>query len=308
MESSTRESASSGRPVVDIGGQSLQRRASSPFRQAVTRLSRHPQFRAGVALTAVVGLLALLAPALPLKDPLVMYDGQALKAPSWDFLFGTDLHGRDLFSRVVWGGRNALSVGALAVLLGILMGVPTGLLAGYFGGVADSAINRVSDTVLAFPPIMIGIAVAAALGPGLVNVAAAVAIVSMPVFLRITRASVLSEKEREYVLAARALGASDLQVVFRHISRNAVIPVLIQATVAIAYAAILEASLSFLGLGTQPPHPSWGTMLNEARAYIDRAIWYALFPGAALSMLLLGLNFLADSVRDALDPTQNSMG
>lgn len=194
-----------------------ERRPPSQCRQAVVRLVRHPQFRVGVTLTAMVGIAALLAPLLPLRDPLVMHDGQALKAPSWGFLFGTDLHGRDLFSRVVWGGRSALSVGVVAVLLGIVMGVPAGLMAGYFGGLADSAINRVSDTILAFPPIMVGIAVAAALGPGLMNVAVAVGIVSMPVFLRIARASVLSEKEREYVFAARALGASDSQILFRHI-------------------------------------------------------------------------------------------
>jgi peptide/nickel transport system permease protein len=277
---------------------------SGLFRLTVSGLLRHPQVRIGLVLTGLVVVVALLAPLLSLKNPLVMYDGQTLKAPSPQFWFGTDLHGRDLFSRVIWGGRAALGVGILAVLVGLTVGVTSGLVASYLGGTIDSVINRILDTVLAFPSILVGIAVAVALGPGLANAAIAAGVVSLPVFSRLARASSLGEREKEYVTAGEALGASDLRLLFRHILPNIAAPLTIQATITMAYAAILEATLSFLGLGIQPPDPSWGTILNEARPYLETAPWYALFPGMALSMLLVGLNFLADGVRDVLDPTQ----
>lgn len=281
-------------------------RQPSLLRILLDRLLHHPQVRLGLLLSGVLGVLALLAPMLPIESPTVMFDGQLLKAPSPEFWFGTDLQGRDLFSRVIWGGRAALGVGALAVGLGVAIGVPSGIIGGYFGGIVDIVINRILDTVLAFPPILVGIAVAAALGPGLSNAAIAVGVVSLPVFSRLARACVLAEREKEYVTASRAIGASDWRIMFRTILPNTLVPLVVQMTVSMAYAAILEASLSFLGLGTQPPDPSWGTILNEARPYLARAPWYALFPGVALSMFLVGLNCLADGARDVLDPTQSA--
>jgi peptide/nickel transport system permease protein len=305
MDSSIHASGSAPGPVADPGGQHEFARPSGLYRLTAGRLFRHPQIRIGLVLTGLVCVMALLGPVLPIANPLVMFDRQELKAPSLSFWFGTDLHGRDLFSRVVWGGRVALGVGIFAVGLGLSVGVTSGLMVSYSGGLLDSVVSRLFDTLLAFPSILIGIAVATALGPGLMNAAVAAGVVSIPVFSRLARVSVLTEREKEYVMAGGALGASDFRLMFRHILPNMAAPITIQVTVTMAYAAILEASLSFLGLGTQPPDPSWGTMLNEARPYLERAPWYALFPGMALSTLLVGLNLLADGVRDVLDPTQS---
>jgi peptide/nickel transport system permease protein len=202
----------------------------------------------------------------------------------------------------VYGSRISLFVGVLAVVIGSVVGVSSGLAAGYRGGWLDAAIMRVWDTLLAFPAILLGIAVAAILGPGVTNAAIALAIISIPQFSRITRASVLGEKQKDYVQAARCIGVGDVKIALRHIFPNTVSPLLVQLSLAMAYAVLLEAGLSFLGLGTQPPEPSWGSMLNTSRAYLRQAPWYAVFPGIALSILLLGLNFLSDALRDALDP------
>jgi peptide/nickel transport system permease protein len=304
MESSIRGSGSIPGRAADPGVQAQLTRPRALLWVTACRLLRHPQFRIGVLLAGLVCVTALLVPLLPIADPRVMFDRQELKAPSSTFWFGTDLHGRDLFSRVVWGGRVALGVGLVAVGLGLSVGVTSGLVVSYSEGLVETIVNRCFDTILAFPSILIGIVVATALGPGLMNAAVAAGVVSIPVFSRLARVSVLSEREKEYVMAGGALGASDLRLLFRHILPTMAAPIAIQVTVTMAYAAILEASLSFLGLGTQPPDPSWGTMLNEARPYLERAPWYALFPGMALSTLLVGLNLVADGVRDVLDPTQ----
>jgi peptide/nickel transport system permease protein len=240
----------------------------------------------------------VIAPYDPLEQ-----DGRAeLVGPSAAHPFGTDELGRDLLSRVIYGSRTSLMVGVLAVTLGSLIGVTSGLAAGYVGGWLDALIMRVLDVLLAFPAILIGIAIAAMLGPGATNAAIALAIVSVPQFSRITRASVLGEKERDYVQAARSIGVRNVSIAVRHILPNTVSPFLVQLSLSMGYAVLLEAGLSFLGLGTQPPDPSWGGMLNASRTYLRDAPYYAIFPGIALSVLLLGLNFLSDALRDALDP------
>jgi peptide/nickel transport system permease protein len=278
------------------------RRPSNFYVQTLRRVARGPSGALGLAVMVLLLLTAAFAPLVAPYDPLAQNPGAELSVPSARFWVGTDEFGRDLFSRIVYGSRISLFVGVLAVVIGSLVGVSSGLAAGYSGGWLDACIMRVWDTLLAFPAILLGIAVAAVLGPGVTNAAIALAIISIPQFSRITRASVLGEKQKEYVQAARCIGVGDAKIALRHIFPNTVSPLLVQLSLAMAYAVLLEAGLSFLGLGTQPPDPSWGSMLNTSRAYLRQAPWYAIFPGIALSILLLGLNFLSDALRDALDP------
>ncbi|MCL4466958.1 MAG: ABC transporter permease [Chloroflexi bacterium] len=269
---------------------------------AAKRVVRQPLGLFGVSLTLMVTLVALLAPYLAPHDPFFQYQGQELVAPNSVYPLGTDEMGRDLLSRVMFGARISLSVGGASVVMGGLVGVLSGLLSGYWEGWVDAVTMRLWDSVLAFPPVLVGIAVAALLGPSTTNVAIALGIASIPQFARLTRASVLVEKHKEYVTAARCLGASNPRIVLRHIFPNTVSPLLVQLAVAMAFAVLLEAGLSFLGIGSQPPEASWGTMLSTARRFLVEAPWYGVFPGLALVVLLLGLNFVADAARTALDP------
>jgi peptide/nickel transport system permease protein len=274
------------------------------FWMSAIRLVRHPQGAFGLLLTALLVIVAVGAPSLSPFDPLVVRSGQELKPPCGEYLLGTDQYGRDILSRIIWGTRVSLGVGLVAVSLGALIGVGTGLVGGYWGGRIEALLCRLWDTILAFPAILLGVAVTAALGPGVLNAGIAVAIINMPIFFRITRATLLVEKERDYVSAARALGSTDVRIVLREIMPNTVSPILVQVTVAMAQAVLLEAGLSFLGLGAQPPEPSWGSMLSESRQYLRQAGWFGVFPGLALMMLLAGLNALSDALRDVLDPRQ----
>ncbi len=273
----------------------------------VRRVWRNPLGAIGTGIFAGLCLVAILAPILAPYSPYQQYAGHELAPPLGQYFLGTDELGRDLLSRLIYGTRISLAVGIVSVVLGGGVGVVTGVLAGYWGGWIEVAIMRLWDALLAFPAILLGIAVAAVLGPGVVNAAIAVGIINIPEFSRISRASILSEKEKDYVLAARSIGLSDTRIVFRHMLPNILAPLLIQATLAMAFAVLLEAGLSFLGLGAQPPEPSWGSMLNASRTYLREAPWYGIFPGIALSLLLLGLNFLADAVSDALDPHQKNL-
>ncbi len=276
----------------------------SLFWTSTLGLMRHPQGAFGLSLTALLVIVGVGAPHLSPFDPITVHPGHELKEPFGQYLLGTDQYGRDILSRIIWGTRVSLIVGLVAVSLGALVGVCTGLIGGYSGGRIEALLSRVWDTILAFPAILLGVAVTAALGPGVFNAGIAVAIINMPIFFRITRASLLVEKEKEYVAAARALGATDTRIVFRDIVPNTVSPILVQATVAMAQAVLLEAGLSFLGLGAQPPEPSWGSMLSESRQYLREAGWFGIFPGVALMLLLAGLNALSDALRDVLDPRQ----
>jgi peptide/nickel transport system permease protein len=224
------------------------------------------------------------------------------KAPSAAHLFGTDEIGRDVASRVIWGARASLLAGLVSVCISLSLGVPIGLLAGYVGGWIDALISRITDAMLACPFLILAIALAAFLGPSLTNAMIAIGISATPVFIRLTRAQVLSVKVEDYVEAARAIGNSHLRIALRHILPNVVAPLIVQATLAIAAAVIAEASLSFLGLGQQPPAPSWGSMLNTAKNYIDNAPWMAVWPGLSIFLLVLSFNLVGDGLRDALDP------
>ncbi|HLX27026.1 MAG TPA: ABC transporter permease [Casimicrobiaceae bacterium] len=266
------------------------------------RLLRRPS--AAIALVVIVAFvtIAIFAPWLAPYDPIATNFAAVRKAPSAAHWFGTDEIGRDVLSRVVFGARASLEAGVLSVLISLAIGVPVGLLAGYAGGKVDMLISRITDALLACPFLILAIALAAFLGPSLMNAMIAIGISATPVFIRLTRGTTLAVKAEDYVLAARAIGNSPLRIAVRHVLPNIVPPLLVQATLAIAAAVIAEASLSFLGLGQQPPQPSWGSMLNTAKDYIDNAAWMAIWPGLSIFLLVLSFNLVGDGLRDALDP------
>ncbi len=277
-------------------------REASPAQRAVKRLLKRRGAVVGLVLVAFFVALALLAPYVAPYDPVATSWSLVRKAPSAQHWFGTDEIGRDVLSRVAWGARASLLAGVVSVCISLAIGVPIGLAAGYLGRWTDMVISRLTDAMLACPFLILAIALAAFLGPSLTNAMIAIGIAATPAFIRLTRAQVLSIKVEDYVEAARAVGNSHLRVALRHILPNVVAPLIVQATLATAAAVIAEASLSFLGLGQQPPAPSWGSMLNTAKNYVDNAPWMAVWPGLAIFLLVLSLNLLGDGLRDALDP------
>ena len=279
-------------------------RESSPGRRALSRLVHRPSAVLGLVVVAAFVAIALAAPLLAPFDPIATSWSAIRKAPSAAHLFGTDELGRDVFSRVIFGARASLLAGVVSVLISLSLGIPIGLLAGYVGRWTDGVISRVTDAMLATPFLILAIALAAFLGPSLTNAMIAIGISATPVFIRLTRAQVLSVKVEDYVEAARAVGNPHWRIALRHILPNVVPPLIVQATLAIAAAVIAEASLSFLGLGQQPPAPSWGSMLNTAKNYIEQAPWMAVWPGVSIFALVLSFNLLGDGLRDALDPRQ----
>jgi peptide/nickel transport system permease protein len=274
----------------------------TPQRRAWRRLLRRGGALFGLAVVAFFVLLALLAPWIAPYDPLATSWSAVRAAPSAAHWFGADELGRDVLSRIVWGTRASILAGVVSVSISLALGVPIGMAAGYLGRWVDGLISRITDAMLACPFLILAIALAAFLGPSLTNAMIAIGISATPVFIRLTRAQVLAAKSEDYVEAARALGNPHLRVALRHILPNIVAPLIVQATLAIAAAVIAEASLSFLGLGQQPPAPSWGSMLNTARNYVDQAPWMAIWPGVSIFLLVLSFNLLGDGLRDALDP------
>lgn len=256
----------------------------------------------GVAIVFLFVGVSMTAPLVAPYHPFEMHLDDQLVPPCAKYLVGTDEFGRDLLSRVVFGARVSLGVSTIATAIALIIGAPAGMVAGYFGGRVDTVIMRLLDVLLAFPPILLAIAVIAVLGPSSRNAAFSIATVGIPTFARMSRASTLSEKPKDYVLASRASGATDPHIVFRSILPNCVAPLLVQVTIMLAWGVLLESALSFLGLGAQPPEASWGTMLRIGYSKLRIAPWYGVVPGVAIWLLLSGLNLLSDSVRDALDP------
>jgi peptide/nickel transport system permease protein len=261
-------------------------------------------------LTVLLALLILAAGA----DFIAPYDATAqsymdvLQSPSPRHLFGTDDLGRDIFSRVIFGSRVSLEVGLVSVIVSLLGGVPLGLAAGYLRGTLDEGVMRVMDAISAFPALVLALAITAALGMGIGNAMLAIGLVHVPLFARLARGQALSIRERDYVLAARALGASGARIISRHVWPNLTASIIVQASLAITTAIITEASLSFLGLSVRPPTPSWGSMLSQGYQYLETAPWLAAASGAAIFITVLGLNFLGDGVRAALDPRLSRSG
>jgi peptide/nickel transport system permease protein len=249
-------------------------------------------------------LLAVLAPILPIPDPTATDWGAVRKAPSLAHPMGTDEIGRDVMSRLIWGARASLMAGVLSVAIALGIGVPLGIAAGYFGGWTDSVISRCTEALLAAPFLILAIALAAFLGPSLGNAMIAIGLSATPIFIRLTRGQVISVAAEDYVESANAIGLPTMKILSRYIFPNVLPPVLVQATLTVATAIIAEASLSFLGLGQQPPAPSWGSMLNTAKNFLNQAPWMALWPGIAIFLVVLGFNLLGDGLRDALDPRE----
>jgi peptide/nickel transport system permease protein len=256
----------------------------------------------GLIIVVLVLVVASLAPWIQIHDPLQQSVSSRLHTPDLEHLFGTDHLGRDVWARIAHGARIALMVGIIAVGIGIIFGVPLGAIAGYYRGRIDEVIMRCMDALLAFPPILLALAMVAMLGTSLGNTMIAIGVVYIPRFARVTRGSVLVEREKEYVEASKMVGETNLSILFRQILPNTLSPMIVQITVFIAYAILTEAALSFLGLGIQPPNPSWGSMLNEARTYIESDPYLAIVPGLAISLTVLGFNLLGDGLRDILDP------
>jgi peptide/nickel transport system permease protein len=275
---------------------------ASPGRKTWRRLLRRGGALFGLAVVLFFIAMALLAPWLAPYDPLATSWSAVRAAPDAAHPFGSDELGRDVLSRIVWGARASLLAGVVSVSISLALGVPIGMAAGYLGRWIDALISRITDAMLACPFLILAIALAAFLGPSLTNAMIAIGISATPIFIRLTRAQVISAKAEDYVEAARALGNPHLRIALRHIFPNIVAPLIVQATLAIAAAVIAEASLSFLGLGQQPPTPSWGSMLNTARNYVDQAPWMAIWPGVSIFLLVLSFNLLGDGLRDALDP------
>jgi peptide/nickel transport system permease protein len=280
-------------------------RASPPTslaRDAARRLARNPGAVTGAIVLVVVVLLAILAPVIAPYDPIAQ-DSRAIRAgPSTSHLFGADNFGRDVFSRVLYGGRKSLPVGLIAVGIAVVIGVGFGLIAGYYGRWIDALIMRAVDLMLAFPGILLAMALVAILGTSLFNLMLAVGIASIPEYTRVVRGTVLSTREAEYVVAAQVSGAADRRIILRHILPNILPPVIVLATLGIAGAIILGSTLSFLGLGIKPPDPEWGNMLSDGRAMMRHYWWVSLFPGLAIMLTVLAINLLGDGLRDALDP------
>jgi peptide/nickel transport system permease protein len=285
--------------------ESASRNAPAAFRSSrpavLAAIAREPVALAGLALVAVYAAIALGVDILPLRDPLQV-SGDRLAAPTAAFPFGTDALGRDLFSRVLFGARLSMQVAVLSVAAATLFGGILGLVSGYVGGFVDLAIGRLMDVFFAFPAILLALGIVAALGSDPRNVIIAIAVVYTPIFMRVVRGPVLALKARDFVEAARSVGATRTRIVLRHILPNLLSTLIVQVSLALSWAVLTEGALSFLGLSAQPPAPSWGVMLNEGRQYLEFATHLAIFPGLAIMVAVLGFNLLGDGLRDALDP------
>jgi peptide/nickel transport system permease protein len=285
-----------------LGGATEDESAESPTARAMRRLLRRKGAVFGLFVIALLVALALLAPLISPYDPSVQDWAAVRKPPSALHWFGTDDVGRDVLTRVIYGARASLMAGIISVAIAIAIGVPVGLISGYVGGFVDALFSRITDAMLACPFLILAIALAAFLGPSLGNAMIAIGVTTTPIFMRLTRAQVMAVKVEDYVEAARAVGNPHWRIALVHILPNILPALLVQATLSLAAAIIAEAALSFLGLGQQPPAPSWGSMLNSAQRFLVSAPWMAIWPGLAIFFAVLSFNLVGDGLRDALDP------
>lgn len=270
--------------------------------RAVRVLLHHPRGLAGVLIVGLLLLMAIFAPVLSWHSPNGQFRGSRLIAPSSNFIFGTDEFSRDIWARVLYGLRTTLLIAFSSVFVGAAIGSLLGFVGGFVGGPVDAVLSRLTDALLAFPAVVMAIAVATALGRGSQSVAIALAIFNIPLFARLARGATLVERRREYVQAARSVGAGGPRLLFLHVVPNTMAPLFVQVAFSVSFSVLLEAGLSFLGLGTAPPGSSIGGMLNSSRIYMRNAVWYPIYPGAVLVLLLIGMNFMADAINDLSDP------
>lgn len=275
---------------------------SSSFREGWRSFKKNKLALVGGTIVLFFILLAIFAPIIAPEGVNEQKLQERLQAPSSEHWFGTDDFGRDVFSRVLHGAKTSLWVGFFSVMGSIIIGSFLGIIAGYYGRIADAIISRIFDILLAFPSILLAIGIVAVLGPSLQNALIAIAVINIPNFGRLIRSRVLSVKEEEYILAAKAIGMSDHRILFHHVLPNSITPIIVQGTLAVATAIIEAAALGFLGLGTQPPNAEWGRMLADSKQYLIQAPWTMIFPGVAIMLVVLGFNLLGDGLRDALDP------
>lgn len=271
--------------------------------QGLRRFLRRRLAIVGAILVFLQLALALCAPLLATYDPVRPDFLSVLQPPGRAHLLGTDDLGRDVFSRLIYGARISLAVGVIAVVLAVLVSVPLGLITGYFGGPIDEGVMRVMDSLMALPPLVLALTIAAVLGPGIKNVVIAIAVVSVPTYSRLMRGQVLSVKQNDYIWAARAVGLPVQYILFRHIMPNAISPIIVQASLGVGFAIITESALSFIGLGAQPPTPTWGSMVQVGFQYLEIAPWFVLAPATMIFIAVLGFNLLGDGLREALDPS-----
>jgi len=288
--------------------QSIQEKIDSisPWKEAWRSFKKNKIALVGMGIVIFFILIALFAPLIAPYDFKEPDYSARLQAPSKEHIFGTDDFGRDIFSRVIYGARISLWVGFFSVLGSVIVGSLLGIIAGYYGRWVDTIISRIFDIMLAFPSILLAIGIVAVLGPSLENALIAIAVINIPNFGRLIRSRVLSIKQEEYIVAARAIGMSDARILFNHILPNSMAPIIVQGTLAIATAIIEAAALGFLGLGAQPPNPEWGKMLADSKEYLVQAPWTMVFPGLAIMLTVLGFNLMGDGLRDALDPRMKS--
>lgn len=273
------------------------------WQDTLVRLTRHRLGMFGAVIVILLIVVALVGPYVAPHDPVAIDMADRFAPPNLEHPLGTDDFGRDTLSRIIYGASVSLRVGIIAVGIAATVGSLLGMIAGYGNRILDEVIMRAMDILFAFPAILLAIAVLAALGKGVENAMIAIGIVYIPIFARIARSSVLSIREEEYIEAARASGANDVRILFRHILPNAMAPLIVETSLSLAFAILAEAALSFFGLSVQPPDPSWGRMLSEGRAYFGQSVWMALFPGLAIMITVMGFNFLGDGLRDAMDPS-----
>lgn len=288
--------------VVPAVAMPAPRKHRTEWQRTARVLTRNRLVLAGLVMVVGLILIAIFAAVIAPYDPIANNVRAALQPPSSYYYFGTDRFGRDVFSRVIHGSRLSLMVALISVSVSAVIGVALGLISGYYRGWVDNLIGRIMDVFFSFPALLLAIGVAAMLGPGLNNAIIAITVVYSPVFGRVVRGPVLVERGKEYVEAARVIGASSPRVLLRHVFPNVLSPLIVQATITLSQAILVEAYLSFLGLGTQPPFPSWGTMLQEGRSFLETSPWMSIFPGLAIMMTVLAFNLLGDGIRDVLDP------
>ena len=306
-DTSTRETALGTKPPRVADALLLERKPRSLWGDVLRRLLRNKLAVVGLLMIGSVMLVALLAPVIAQQHPneagiFRANPREAKQPPSWAHPMGTDAVGRDMMSLIIYGARISIRIGVFAVGFAIVIGSTLGAIAGYVGGVVDAVIMRIMDIMLAFPSILLALAIVVVIGPGLFNAMLAVGIVAIPTYARITRATVLSENEKDYVLAARSIGVGASRILWRHILPNILSPIIVTASLGIATAILDAAGLGFLGLGAQPPTPEWGLLLSRNKSYMFTSPWMVFFPGISIMYLVLGFNLLGDGLRDALDP------